>query len=332
MEKNKNKSVKSSNIMLIVIFCSILLTVVITVAGMTYYKDKIDDIRLIDSTNERSYSKHYALIIKDSDSTFGESIYEGAKMKGKQLDIYVENFESNLPFSYSVNERMNMAIVAKVDGIIVEGNGDAETTEIINQAVESGIPVITIIEDAPQSKRTCFVGVNSYQIGKEYGQQILDVTGNKSKNVMVLLDSSSEDLGPDIVLSGIKDTLKDSKVKVSVITIDKHSAFSSEEAIHKIIMDYESTPDVLVCLNEVDTISAYQALVDYNKVGEIEMIGYYNSEAIQLAIKNNIIHSTIVIDTEQMGENSVEALYEYSQTRRVSEFISVDMNLIGEGD
>ncbi len=56
MEKYKMKSVKSHNIMLIVIFCSILLTVVITVAGMTYYKDKIDDIRLIDSTNERTYS------------------------------------------------------------------------------------------------------------------------------------------------------------------------------------------------------------------------------------------------------------------------------------
>lgn len=325
--KTKRKN-KHSRIVPIAICSSTIITVVIVIIGMMYYKIKINDIGLENIEEDINYSNHYAFIIEDSENTFWDNVYEGAKEKGEQLNIYVEKFGRTLSVNYTAKELLKAAIAADVDGIIMQADGDQDTLELINQAEELGIPVATVLEDSPQSNRTCFVGVNNYQLGKEYGNQVLEVADDETKRVMVLLDSNSNDSSPDIILSGIKDTLADSNIEISVTTIDRKSAFSSEEAIHDIIQNTESVPDILICLNLIDTICAYQTTVDYNKVGEIKIIGYYNSEHITQAIEKKIIYSTIVIDTEGMGAYAVAALYEYSNTKRVSEYIPVDMDLI----
>ena len=69
-------------------------------------------------------------------------------------------------------------------------------------------------------------------------------------------------------------------------------------------------------------------VVDYNKVGEVEIFGYYTSPTIESAIRKNVIRSTIVIDTNQMGRVSVEALNEYRESGYVSEFYLIDASLV----
>lgn len=328
----RNKPSRSARIIPITIFSSILIAVVITVASMTYYKMKIHNIGLENIEEDTNYDKHYAFIIEDGENLFWENVYKGAREKGEQLNIYVEKFGKTLPVDYRTKDLVKMAIAANVDGIIMQGNADEDTKEIINEADQSGVPVVTVLGDAPRSDRVCFVGVNNYQLGKKYADQVLEVANENTQRVMVLLDSTHNDSSPDIVLSGINDTLANSKIEVAVTTIDRKSAFSSEEAVHDIILGTENVPDILICLNPTDTICAYQTLVDYNKVGDIKIIGYYNSENISQAIKKQIIHSTIVINTKEMGAYAVAALHEYSNTRRVSEYIPVDMELISKNN
>ena len=100
-----------------------------------------------------------------------------------------------------------------------------------------------------------------------------------------------------------------------VIAIDSHKAFP---------------PDVFVCLTAVDTLCAYQAVVDYNKVGEIEIIGYFDSELIVRAVEKEIIHSTMTIDAKQVGACCVDALTEYREKLRVSNYFPVDITIINQ--
>ena len=46
----------------------------------------------------------------------------------------------------------------------------------------------------------------------------------------------------------------------------------------------ENLPDVLVCMYEVVTECVYQALIDYNQVGNVKVIGFYYSDVILDAI------------------------------------------------
>ncbi len=332
VDEDKNNNINKRKLITFIVSTILVLLILSVIYGMNYYRKELIERDLHNSREDiKTYTKHFALILDNLDSPFGESIYGGGKAKGDELEIYVENFGDNLHFNYSINERLKMAIASGVDGIIVQANGDEETSKYINQAVEEGIPVVTILDDAPISDRISFVGVNQYQLGKYYGNQILKSVSevdNGLIKVIVLLGANEKDKGSDIIFSGIKDSLSKDKIEIEPIAIDRQSAFSSEETIHKIIMDKEGTPNIIICLNQADTVSAYQTIVDYNMVGNIDIIGYYNSEVIQQAIDKNIIDSTIVIDTKQMGEYSVEMLNEYLSSGIISEYISIGIDIV----
>ncbi|NMB44077.1 MAG: sugar ABC transporter substrate-binding protein [Clostridiales bacterium] len=332
VNKDKKDSIYKRKVFPTIIVITLILFIFSIIYGMNYYRKNLIENEVNNSQGDiKTYTKHFALILENLDSPFGESIYAGAKSKGEQLEIYVENFGENLHFPYSINERLKMAIASGVHGIIIQANGDEETTEYINQATAAGIPVVTVLDDAPVSDRISFVGVNQYQLGKYYGNQILknvNLDDNEFTRVIVLLGANEKIRGSDIIFSGIKDSLPKDKIEIEPVTIDRQSAFSSEETIHRIIMDENKTPDIIVCLHQADTISAYQTIVDYNMVGDIDIIGYYNSEVIQMAIDKNIIDSTIVIDTKQMGEYSVEMLAEYISSGMISEYISIGIDIV----
>lgn len=321
------KMSKKFKIISIAIISSIAAGCFILIIGMTYYKLQISKLKIQDSTNYPKYKYHYALITEQEDEPFWDAIYKGALEEGKKQNAYVEKMGSNLSISYSMIDLLKIAIASKVDGIIIEPNGEDKVTDLINQAESENIPVVTVLKDAPESNRKSYIGINTYNQGQAYAKQIIDMVNNGKHKVTVLLNSSNKNSTQNIIYSNIVEAVRYRKVEVDSATVNTQSTFSSEEDIRNIIMA-SNPPDVLVCLTAVDTLCAYQAVVDYNMVGNIDIIGYYDSKLILSAIEKNIIHSTMTIDAKKMGALSVDALTEYRKTKRVSDYFSVDINVI----
>jgi ribose transport system substrate-binding protein len=230
---------------------------------------------------------------------------------------------------------MRIAIASEVDGIIVTADESDEMTELIDQAADAGIPVVTLYGDNTQSSRCSYVGIGSYDLGREYGRQVLQLAdGQQQVRVMVLVDDYAEDLGQNILCTGLQDTIEQEKqgnanVEVSLVSVDDSNTFSAEESIRDIFME-EELPDIIVSLNEVNTTCVYQAAVDLNKVGQVSILGYYDSDTILHAIDKNVIFATISIDTEQMGQFCVEALTEYNASGNTSQYFTADIELINK--
>lgn len=324
------KRVVKNKVIMLAAIVSISAGFFIILIGMAFYRNRISQLGLADNMNYHKYKYHYALISEEADAPFWEAIYQGASDKGKELDIYVERIGSNLPSTYSLQDLVKMAISYNVDGIIIEPNGEEEITELINMADAEGIPVVTVLNDDPNSKRKSFVGINPYNQGQIYGKQVLELVDKGKKKITVLLNADSSDSSKNTIFSGISEMVKSKDVQVDPVNVNTQSTFSSEEDIRKLIRDNQNPAEVLVCLTAVDTRCAYQAVVDYNKVGVIDIIGYYDSDLILSAIQKGIIHSTMTIDAKQMGAYCVEALNEYMQTGQVSDYFSVDIYAIGE--
>ena len=251
---NKNK------IITLAAFSSFAVGIIILVTGMTFYKYRISELGLADSISHQEYTNHYVMISEQADEPFWEAIYLGALDRGKEEDAYIEKFGSDLSVSYSIENLMEIAIASKVDGIILEPNGEEAVTELINKADQEGIPVITVLKDEPLSGRKSFVGINRYNQGQAYGEQILEVVKENKNHVIVLLNSDSKDTGKNILYAGIRDAVGDHNVLLEAAKINRQSAFGSEEDIRKIIMDTVNPPDVFVCLTAVDTLCANQAV------------------------------------------------------------------------
>lgn len=326
--RNSNKN----TIITIALITSFAVGIIILVIGMAIYKYRFAKLGFAESFDNQEFQYHYVVISEQSDEPFWELIYQGALEKGKEQGALVEKLGSNLSVSYSLQELMEIAIVSDVDGIILEPDGKITITDLINEADKAGIPVITVLKDDSLSRRKSFVGINSYNLGQAYGEQILAIANGSKLNVVVLLNGDSKDTSTNIIYSGIRDTVSDHNITMEAAKINRNSTFGSEEDIRKIIMDTNKAPDILVCLTATDTLYAYQAVVDYNKVGQIDIVGYFDSELILRAVEKEIIYSTMTIDAKQVGAYCVDALTEYRKTKRVSNYFPVDISVINKAN
>jgi len=71
-------------------------------------------------------------------------------------------------------------------GMMIVGWNPALMTEVINRTVESGIPVVCVDADMPESKRLAFVGTDWYDLGVRQGQAMVKAVGKRQGKVAML--------------------------------------------------------------------------------------------------------------------------------------------------
>ena len=299
--------------------------------------------KLNKTEEDRTYQRYYAMIAGDDESTFTDSLYESILAKAEEEDAYVEMISRSLSQEYSDEELMKIAVASGVDGIILFADENSELRDLIDEAYKENIPVVTLFNDYNLSKRLSFVGISNYNLGKEYGNLIIDMLSDNTYSndvvkVSVLVDANSEDPGQNVLYLAISETLEKDyekhsyshkQVEVSVYPVDSTNSFSVEESVRDLLMDQENgIPDIVVCLNETETTSMYQAVVDYNEVGRVNILGFYDSTSILKGIERNVISATISVDVDEIGSACIDALTEYYELGNTSEYSTADIKVV----
>jgi ribose transport system substrate-binding protein len=298
-----------------------------------YFQKTLDRVEQGDVETSNIYKKHYMIILDDG-SMLWQSILAYAQKEAEQ-EVYLEPMTLGENEDYSQADCLRISIASQVDGIILRPDGTEEVSGLINEAAEQGIPVVAVLEDDPESKRISFVGSNSYQMADAYAQQAQRFLKNDKTEIMVLMDSQSQDSGSNLIYSQIVRALEEIKQEGQSITVTPYNIqdsgkFSAEEAIRDVFLNQDTLPDILICMDEVNTECAYQALVDYNLVGQINIIGFYYSDLILNAVQKGTIPATIAVNPEEIGRYSIDALEEYFTLGYASDYYSVGLNSITE--
>lgn len=331
--KKEKKGLYRVNRRQIAIFAVLILAMaVMTVFSLAYVGKWADSGRKMNAESYEHFERHYVFIADSEEDDFGGKVYEEANAYAKEENIYLEWEGSGIAADYSKAELLKIAVASRVDGIVIEGDGSVEIQEAINDAVDQGIPVVTVMTDSYDSKRQSFIGIGNHNLGREYGRQIIRVANKNTKDALILMDTSMEDSGKNLVYNGIRDTLDNEgnhlSLELKTVVLNEDSPFGKEEAIRNIFLNKEELPEIIICLNEKDTISTYQAVVDYNLVGQIRILGYSDADTILNAISRNVIAATIVVDAQQVGSGCIKALDEYIETGHVNDFFTMDVNAI----
>ena len=303
-----------------------------------YFSVKMKQVSETDSRTYEIYDMHYAFIADDAEKEFWNEVYAAAVEEGEKENVYVERLGENLNVNYQTEDLLRIANNSSVDGIIFCGEDNEETVKLINEAVSKGIAVVSLRQDIEDSERQCFVGVNSYDLGLEYGKQIVELVeqeGIQNPKICILADNTMSDSKQNLITFAIRDCFsevwqgEENLPEMEIRKIDTSDAFSAEEAIRDIFMDSQNLPDIMVCLNSVYTQCTYQAAVDYNRVGEVKILGYYSTDAILDAVEKGIIYSTVQIDTQEMGNQCIRALTEYHESGYTSSYVPISTQVIG---
>ncbi|HIU76897.1 MAG TPA: substrate-binding domain-containing protein [Candidatus Pelethocola excrementipullorum] len=314
----------------------LLLVACITVLAAVQigYKDLMKDQDLSQEAGHiKEFRYHCAFIAQSYEDPFWDSIYEGARNAGEVQGIYVENYGEKLSLNYSLDQRIEMAIAASVDAIIVEGDDQVSTTELIDEAIDQGIVVVTVYQDQVQSRRRTFVGSNKFNMGYNLCSKAYQCLDDDSDEIMVLFDASLDQNSENTILnSGMQKFLEErsSKAVVNAQLIDSSETYNTEEQIRQLLRNVSKRPKVIVCTNLIQTQCAYQTVVDLNCVGEVKILGFYYSKAILEGIDKGVIEATMTVDTRQMGIEAVDSINEYLGVGYVSDYIPVKSHIVDQ--
>lgn len=318
---------------------------ILLLGGMWFLFQKgTAEIALREAGTQKKYERHYVMIAEDTRSSLWKEIYKSAAREAEESNVYLELMNSDGMQEYSLEDSLRISIASKVDGIIMQPNGSAAGRELIREAAENGIPVVAALEDDSDSERVSFVGINSYQMGTAYGEAILKMLSEDKAQaaahpedkvrVLVLLSADKRDTGTSLMVSQLTSEVKKEApdAEVSLYYVNNSGNFELEEAIRDIFLNQEELPDMLVCMDEMITECAYQAVVDYNQVGNVDIIGYYESDTILDSIKKGTVAATISFSTDEIGRYSVEALNEYHLLGHVSNYFNVTLRTVDVGN
>jgi len=328
MDRNKKK-------LFWLVFAGLFSIMFLTLLTISFYGYVLEKIGVDHAENIRSYDKHFVMIVGNTESQFWKDVYASVKEEAADQNAYVELKGTNQSSAYSMTDFMDMSIAAKVDGILLECTAEEALEEKINEATDQGIPVVTILNDAPRTERKSYVGINPYQLGQEYASQIWKILpqDRESLRITVLLHDNAIDSNQSQIFYQINNRMVTSeetaeRVKVEEIRISSERAFESEEIVWNPFQNQQGAPDIIVCMDEVDTEAVYQAVIDYNRVGETQVIGYYKSAATLEAVRRGTMAMFLYIDTEQMGRDSMQAMMECIRDGRTNSFYSVGLQFV----
>lgn len=313
------------------ILVGISLICLLTMLNISFYENIMKEDQI--NANKQERQAHYVMILDDENSVFWEEVYQSAKEEADRQNVILERSGNSLVTSYDMEERMEMSIAENVDGIILAYNGTTEVDEKIKKARQANIPVVTISEDASAKGSISFIGVNSHQLEKQYGEEIAKIVKPNTRKVMIIYRGMSEQkerMTNEIYHRIIQSGKVEKKVCMETKNIVSGQLFEAQEIIWGILQKKKDIPDILVCFNEVDTECAYQALINYNLVGKVQIIGCHYTEEILNAVSEGIIPITFYINAEQIGRYSIEALEEYNREGYVNTFYNVDLSVINQ--
>ncbi len=320
------------------IFIVGLMLISVLIGSLYFFKYMIrQSDELLGSSNDREYDAYYVLITNDDETDFWKSILQGAKERALKDNIYLQIQQEELSERLTKQEQMEMAIHSGVDGILLDGDESSSLLTLVDQATAAGIPVVTIYHDCSPSSRISFVSISGTNMGRDYGEQICSLIEDRQDepeekvNVMVLLDASDSTGAQTTLITGIREEMEEhgmvDKAEIETALIPSDSMFSAQEEIRKLFSERKPS-DIFVCLDELSTVCVSQLVVDYNLVGTTQILGFYNSEAINSALEKQIISATVTADTYQMGSDAVEALTEYRQTGYASDYYPADISVV----
>ena len=325
-------NLKSSSALVIAAGCTVALMLFVTIISFVLYrKSMLEASDLLQEVRYKSYDYYVAMISSDDSSDFWQQVFSSAEEYGSANGIYIDMLSDNVEGNYTKDELLEMAIASGCDGILLEGDDSEQTAALITKAASAGIPVITLENDVDSEYRASFVGVNNYTVANLYATSLLDNLV-KQKHVMIIGDSSVDENYTNNFVNNVQEALSDVELpngplEFEIRLIDNDGAFATEEYIQNLFQKNEIQP-VVICLDETSTECFYQAMIDYNKVGQVLLFGNYESQAIYTGIKQGVIKSTITLNASSLGQEAVKAYIEYEDTGHVSEYISVEPKLI----
>jgi len=200
------------------------------------------------------------------------------------------------PETYSPDDEVTAfqkAVSRHPAGILISPAQPGKFKSAIDAAVQSGIPVICVDSDSPESARLLFVGTDNYQAGIESGKRMAQLLHGKGNVVLITIPGQ---LNLEERLRGINDEFKKfPDIKIFKTFDDKGDARSANDQTAALLAskDPKDKFDGIICVEASGGPGAAEALHRLSLDGKYPIVAMDdNSETLDW-IKRGVISATV---------------------------------------
>ena len=128
-----------------------------------------------------------AVVPKAVDNPLNQATKVGAERAGEELGFEV--LWTGTPDTDSAGQvQVIESLIQKgVDGILMSANDPDALKDVINKAMEAGIPVATWDSDSAESNRLFYAGTDNYHLGYACGEKMVELAEGKEDFKVVVL-------------------------------------------------------------------------------------------------------------------------------------------------
>lgn len=229
----------------------------------------------------------------------------GMRMVGEALGVkttYVGPPDLDLNAMIAALEQ---AIARRPAGIVVVGF-DPVLNAAVDQAVDAGIPVVTVDGDLPGSKRIAFVGTGNYQAGYEGGMKLAELVDGRGKVAIMTLPGQ-----PNLEerVQGYRDALAQfPDIEIVQIADTQSDPIIAAQAAAAVLQRH---PDLagIACVEAAGGSGAATAVREAGRVGQVKIVAMDRGSEVLDAIEEGVISATVVQQTALMPFYAVQILY-----------------------
>lgn len=169
-------------------------------------------------------------------------------------------------------------------------DADAYITSI-NNAVGSGIPVVTFDSDSPDSMRTTFIGTSNYAAGVQAAKYVAGKLGGTGR-VACLTRTGQTNINARI--QGFVETIQADYPNIEMVQVvdagnDENQAATNLESL----LAKDSNLDFIFCGLQQAVIGSETALAETGLTGKIKIVGFDTDTTTLDSIKSGSVEATL---------------------------------------
>ncbi|HEY1379932.1 MAG TPA: sugar-binding protein [Gemmataceae bacterium] len=216
-----------------------------------------------------------------------------------------------------VNQGVKAIAVSVIDPANQTGDLDA---------VAAKVPLVAVDNDAPQSKRVCYIGTNNYEAGREVGRLVKEALPDGG--TVCVFVGQMEALNARQRRQGMLDELAGEKPPADINTItpspdgkdygkyklfktytDQAEPAKAEQNASDALIQLAAQPDVcLVGLWAYNPPAIVNAAKKQDKLGHVKIVGFDENDETLRAVAAGTIYATVVQDPYHFGTEAVQLM------------------------
>jgi ribose transport system substrate-binding protein len=252
--------------------------------------------------------KHKLAFVTNNASDFWAIARKGTEKAANDIPGIEVEFRITSDGTAAEQQRVVDDLLAKgIHGIAISPVDPANQSPMLNRAAAQAL-VVTQDSDAPTSNRTCYIGTDNVEAGRQAGGLLKEALpqGGKIMVFVGVLDAENAKQR----YQGLNEALQGSNIQILDVRTDNTDRVRAKSNAADTLVNH---PDIagLVGLWSYNGPAILSAVKEANKVDKVKIIAFDEEDETLSGIKDGAIYATVVQQPFEFGFRSMELMAKY---------------------